>query len=136
MRDNNLNILSTVSSGINSLAAVVWAEIPIHYRDRLPAQGASIRLAATFFGAAGVGLAFVVKPLGGIIQVVISAVGAIGGPLLGLILLGILCPAANHIGALTVFPPIIPVENDFFVVDFRWGIIRGEGDYWREGGDY
>lgn len=92
--------LSTVSSGINSLAAVVWAEITVHHRGPIPAQGAWIRLAATVFGAAGVGLAFAVKPLGGIIQVATTAIGAIGGPLLGLILLGILCPAANHIGAL------------------------------------
>ncbi|XP_033644942.1 sodium-coupled monocarboxylate transporter 1-like isoform X2 [Asterias rubens] len=94
--------LSTVSSGLNSLAAVtgedivktIWPDM-----DELKYTKVTKCLAATY-GILCIGMAFVASFLGDVLQAALSIFGMIGGPLLGLFSLGIFFPWANSKGAL------------------------------------
>ncbi|KAK5849174.1 hypothetical protein PBY51_008836 [Eleginops maclovinus] len=94
--------LSTVSSSINALAAVTVEDLIKPYTDMSEkhlswiSKGLSI-----MFGLLCIGMAGLASTMGGILQAVISIFGIIGGPLLGLFTLGILCPFANSKGALS-----------------------------------
>ncbi|KAL8583175.1 hypothetical protein ACOMHN_046559 [Nucella lapillus] len=97
--------LSTVSSGVNSLAAVMLEDF---FRPCLKKTGKeSERLksiitivSALVFGLVTIGLAYLAGELGQtILQVALSIYGMVGGPLLGLMLLGMLCPCINSWGA-------------------------------------
>ncbi|KAK1906378.1 Sodium-coupled monocarboxylate transporter 1 [Dissostichus eleginoides] len=94
--------LSTVSSSINALAAVTVEDLIKPYTDMSEkhlswiSKGLSI-----MFGIVCIGMAGLASVMGGILQAVISIFGIIGGPLLGVFTLGILCPFANSKGALS-----------------------------------
>ncbi|KAL3048422.1 hypothetical protein OYC64_007071 [Pagothenia borchgrevinki] len=94
--------LSTVSSSINALAAVTVEDLIKPYTDMSEkhlswiSKGLSI-----MFGIVCIGMAGLASVMGGILQAVISIFGILGGPLLGVFTLGILCPFANSKGALS-----------------------------------
>merc|ERR1719347_2166181 len=94
--------LSTVSSGLNSLAAVCL-------RDFIQG-GCNIKLSetkATFltkmlavgFGILGYVVVFAVKYLPGVLEAALGIFGIVGGPVLGAFTLGMLFPFANSVGA-------------------------------------
>jgi len=94
--------LSTVSSGLNSLAAVCL-------RDFIQA-GCNIQLTetrATFvtkmlavgFGILGYVVVFAVKYLPGVLEAALGIFGIVGGPVLGAFTLGMFFPFANSLGA-------------------------------------
>jgi len=94
--------LSTVSSGLNSLAAVCL-------RDFIQA-GCNIQLTetrATFvtkmlavgFGIIGYVVVFAVKYLPGVLEAALGIFGIVGGPVLGAFTLGMFFPFANSLGA-------------------------------------
>ncbi|XP_075932145.1 sodium-coupled monocarboxylate transporter 1 [Anarhichas minor] len=94
--------LSTVSSSINALAAVTVEDLIKPYTNMSErhlswsSKGLSI-----IYGVLCIGMAGVASLMGGILQAVVSIFGIIGGPLLGVFTLGILCPIANSKGALS-----------------------------------
>jgi len=95
--------LSTVSSGLNSMAAVVWEDVLKPRFGKRWEEGAATKLnkcLACGFGIISVGLACLTQFLGGVFQAAITVVSAIGGPLSGLFLFGILFPWGNKQGAL------------------------------------
>ncbi|XP_077999346.1 sodium-coupled monocarboxylate transporter 1-like [Glandiceps talaboti] len=95
--------LSTVSSGLNSLAAVtgedivrqIWKDLPDKTYTRI-----TVGL-ALFYGLFSVFMAWMSSLLGGVLQATISVFGMLGGPLLGVFTLGIFFPWANSKGALS-----------------------------------
>ncbi|KAM4711822.1 sodium-coupled monocarboxylate transporter 1 [Anableps anableps] len=94
--------LSTVSSSINALAAVTVEDIIRPYTNFSEKHLSWISKGMSFFyGILCIGMAGVASLMGGILQATISIFGIIGGPLLGLFTLGILCPLANSKGALS-----------------------------------
>lgn len=94
--------LSTVSSSINALAAVTVEDLikpNINMSEKhlsWTSKGLSL-----IYGVLCIGMAGLASLMGGILQAAVSIFGVIGGPLLGLFTLGILCPFANSKGALS-----------------------------------
>ncbi|XP_041834064.1 sodium-coupled monocarboxylate transporter 1 [Melanotaenia boesemani] len=94
--------LSTVSSSINALAAVTVEDIIRPHTNMSEKHLSWISKGMSlFYGVVCIGMAGLASLMGGILQATISIFGVIGGPLLGLFTLGILCPFANSKGALT-----------------------------------
>lgn len=89
--------MSTVESGINSLAALVAC-------DWLPGRKLPLRVSralSAVFGLGVIGTALLAPYLGkNVFDIIIKISGALFGPLLGLFLLGMLVPRANTAGAL------------------------------------
>ena len=101
--------LSTVSSAINSLAAVTledfikpWTSKPCcRSREGLIDRHSSsiLKLLALFYGFVCIALTFVVDALGsGMLQASLAIFGIVGGPLLGLFTLGMVIKRSNQSG--------------------------------------
>ena len=94
--------LSTVSSAINSLAAVSLED---YIRPWLPDLSDKqiaviIKILALSFGGACIALAFMADLLGtGVLQASLTIFGVVGGPLLGLFTLGVLFSRVQQTGA-------------------------------------
>ncbi|XP_034984362.1 sodium-coupled monocarboxylate transporter 1 [Zootoca vivipara] len=93
--------LSTVSSSINALAAVTVEDLikpyltsPTEKKLSWISMGMSL-----FYGGVCIAMAALASLLGSLLQAALSIFGMVGGPLLGLFSLGILCPFANPVGA-------------------------------------
>ncbi|KAL7076865.1 hypothetical protein ACQ4LE_003690 [Meloidogyne hapla] len=95
--------LSTASSGINSLTAVLWEDFikDSTFGKNLTNNQTSVlmKLISVFFGILATSMAFACTNLGGIFQIILTTLGAISGPLVGLFFLGIFFPKANKFGA-------------------------------------
>lgn len=94
--------LSTVSSGLNSLAAVTGEDIVKTIKPDLDEFRYTVitKLLAMGYGILCICMAFVASTLGDVLQVALSIFGMVGGPLLGVFSLGIFFPCANSKGAL------------------------------------
>lgn len=96
--------LSTVSSAVNSLAAVMLEDFvrPFCISPKTYDTHASliVKVLAFCFGILCVLLTGVVEQLGGVLQASFMIFGVVGGPLLGLFTLGIFSSKANQAGAL------------------------------------
>ncbi|KAG8257121.1 hypothetical protein J6590_055506 [Homalodisca vitripennis] len=95
--------LSTVSSCVNSLAAVTVED---YLKPLLPSIKATGSTALTkslvlLYGLACLGVGFLAQYIGGLLQAGLSIMGIAGGPLLGTFTLGMFLPAANE-------PPLSP----------------------------
>ena len=97
--------LSTVSSAINSLAAVTLEDyIRLCTSQELSDSTTTLilKFLAAFYGLACVVMAFMADMLGpGVLQASLTIFGVVGGPLLGLFTLGMAFPRANSIGSNT-----------------------------------
>ncbi|XP_071107715.1 sodium-coupled monocarboxylate transporter 1-like [Haliotis cracherodii] len=94
--------LSTVSSGLNSLAAVLLEDVVKSYiaKDLTEERATLIsKIIALVLGVVCLGLTYVASVLGSVLQAALSLFGMIGGPLLGLFTLGMMFPWANKWGA-------------------------------------
>ncbi|XP_023341743.1 putative sodium-dependent multivitamin transporter isoform X2 [Eurytemora carolleeae] len=95
--------LSTVSSAINSLAAVTLEDY-IKPCCTVPENRSTLVLKglALGYGLACIGLAFLADLLGtGVLQASLTIFGVVGGPLLGLFALGMLTRISGQAGAVT-----------------------------------
>ncbi|NXH20035.1 SC5A8 protein, partial [Bucco capensis] len=93
--------LSTASSSINALAAVTVEDLVKPYFKTLSEKNLS-RISmgmSLFYGGVCIAMAALASLMGALLQAALSIFGMIGGPLLGLFSLGILCSFANGIGA-------------------------------------
>lgn len=90
--------LSSLSTGLNSLAAVVLEDFvkPL-YKDKLSEKATAyiMRLTVVFFGLLATALVFVVEHLGQVLQLSISLSGATLGPLLAIYFVGLFLPWIN-----------------------------------------
>ncbi|XP_034021898.1 sodium-coupled monocarboxylate transporter 1 [Thalassophryne amazonica] len=94
--------LSTVSSSINALVAVTVEDFvfPL-YKNFTDKQVSWLNMGlSVFFGAVCIGMAGVASLMGSILQAALSIVGMIGGPVLGLYLIGMFFHTANSKGGL------------------------------------
>lgn len=93
--------LSTVSSGINSLSAAALEDyVRLCIKPNIDERNAMLfsKFVGLGYGVLSMVLAFAADPLGGILVALSTVTGSLGGPNVGLILAGILCPWANKIG--------------------------------------
>ncbi|CAG0904554.1 unnamed protein product, partial [Darwinula stevensoni] len=95
---------STVSSGLNSLAAITLEDFvrPYCFKGITSKQAANAsKVISLAYGLVSFGLVFVVERFGtGVLTAALSIFGMIGGPLLGLFTLGMFFPWANNKGSL------------------------------------
>lgn len=94
--------LSTVSSGVNSLAAVFLEDFikPYIFKDLSEKWATKItKSLALLFGLLSIALVFVAQQLGGVLQAALTIHGIVGGPMLGVFTLGMFVPCANTWGA-------------------------------------
>ncbi len=95
--------LSTVSSGLNSLTAVFLHDfiypLNVHLKREKISETHSLYLTkclACIFGLITIGLSFLCQYVGStVLQISLSIFGLLGGPLLGVISLGMFVPCAN-----------------------------------------
>lgn len=95
--------LSTISSGLNSLAAVVLEDIikGFFVKDMSDKRATRIsKFLCIGFGAACLALTVVASQLGALLQAALSLFGVLGGPILGLFCLGVFIPFSNSKGAI------------------------------------
>lgn len=98
--------LSSLSSGINSLAAITMEDFIQRYffKEKSDAWATKIsKLLAFIYGVMILLLTYPASQLGGVLQAALSLFGMIGGPILGLFTLGIFIPFANTKGAFIGF---------------------------------
>uniref|UniRef100_A0A3Q3VYP6 Uncharacterized protein n=1 Tax=Mola mola TaxID=94237 RepID=A0A3Q3VYP6_MOLML len=94
--------LSTVSSSINALSTVTVEDLIRPYANMSEKQLSWLSKGLSLmYGLLCIGMAGLASIMGGILQAAVSVFGIIGGPLLGLFTMGILCPFANSKGALS-----------------------------------
>ncbi|XP_037080771.1 sodium-coupled monocarboxylate transporter 1-like, partial [Pollicipes pollicipes] len=95
--------LSTISSGLNSLAAITWQDFLSNinfFKNMLPITQSWITRGISFlYGCLAVGMAFMASQLGGVLQASLSITGAVSGPVHGVFMLGIFVPFSNGKGA-------------------------------------
>ncbi|XP_065294724.1 sodium-coupled monocarboxylate transporter 1-like [Dermacentor albipictus] len=94
--------LSTVSSGVNSLAAVTLEDVVKRYivEDMSDRSATTLtKVLALTFGCTAIALVYAAQNMGNVLQAALSIFGIVGGPLLGVFTLGIFFPFANSIGA-------------------------------------
>ncbi|CAK9303856.1 unnamed protein product [Gordionus sp. m RMFG-2023] len=94
--------MSTMSSGVNALAAVSLEDgIKMFiYPNINETKGAiASKILVAIYGLMVIGVAFISSYLGGVLQTALSIFGMIGGPLLGLFTLGMFFPCANSWGS-------------------------------------
>ncbi|KAF4521507.1 hypothetical protein B566_EDAN001807 [Ephemera danica] len=95
--------LSTVSTGLSSLAAIALTDLlPGFCGVKLEDERAAglVKWISVLFGLLCFALVFVVAQLGAVLQAALSVFGMVGGPMLGLFSLGMFVPWANKKGAL------------------------------------
>jgi sodium-coupled monocarboxylate transporter 8/12 len=96
--------MSTISSGINSLTSAslidfyqrLWRQPDLSEKNQLKIA----RLLTFAYGALVMVLAFLVQRLGTLLEATNKVIGLIGGPLIGLFLLGVLSRRATARGAM------------------------------------
>lgn len=98
--------LSTISSGLNSLAAVIIEDV---YKGLIGGQlsderqGFISKISSIILGIVVVLLTYVVSHLGPILNASTSLFGALQGPIMGVFFLGFFFPQANRRGCLVGF---------------------------------
>lgn len=94
--------LSTVSSGVNSLAAVTLEDVVKTYlvKDLSDLWGTRLtKIIALSYGLLSIMLVWVASKLGDVLQAGLTIHGMIGGPMLGVFTLGMFVPWSNSWGA-------------------------------------
>ena len=98
--------LSTISSGLNSLAGVLIEDV---YKGLLGRsitdgrRGLVSKIFSVILGAVVMLLTFVVSFLGSVLNAALSLFGVLSGPIMGVFFLGFFFPQANRRGALLGF---------------------------------
>nr|XP_053635005.1 sodium-dependent multivitamin transporter-like [Cherax quadricarinatus] len=95
--------LSTISSGVNSQAAVTWEDVfsnmPRFAKLTKTSQAMITKLLALGYGFLAVGLAFLAGNLGGVLQAAIAVISSVAGPLLAVFIMALFMPFTNSKGA-------------------------------------
>jgi len=119
--------LSTVSSGLNSLAAVTLEDFvrPLVSPTMSDVSATRIsKLLSIFYGLIAYGLVYLMANLNHLVEAVLSIFGLAGGPILGIFTLGMFFPWANGMGAICGFLSSVGV---MFWIGFGAMIMRAQG---------
>jgi sodium-coupled monocarboxylate transporter 8/12 len=95
--------MSTISAGINALTTTTLVDFYERLWGRAKGFEKQVTLAriwTVIYGGMVLGLAFVVQKLGTLLEASNKAIGLVGGPLIGLFLLGMVTRRANDKGAI------------------------------------
>ena len=95
--------LSTLSSGFNGVAALLWEDFLKHRMKSIIPENRSLiflKGLAVLLGILTIGMAFIVKEVGDIYQAAIMMSGAAVGPLFAVFIMGMFMPFMNKWGAL------------------------------------
>jgi len=98
--------LSTISTGLNALAAIALRDfMPAKMRESMSdkRQAFLTKIFALFFGALTFGVTFVIRYLPGMLEAAIVIGGVVNGPIIGIFTAGMLLPWVDSRGALTGF---------------------------------
>merc|ERR1711915_714591 len=98
--------LSSVSTGLNSLAAIALRDfVPEQKLEKLSImkQAFLTKVFSFTFGLIGYGLTFIIRYLPGMLEAAMVIGGTLKGPLFGVLSLGMLCPWVNSTGILVGF---------------------------------
>ena len=98
--------LSTISSSINAVSAVLWDDVLVNCCGKISEFAQSIirKVVSVLFGFLIIGAAFILeenRESTTLIGIVFSVFGALQGPVLAMFLFAALLPFSNGIGALT-----------------------------------
>ncbi|XP_046965119.1 sodium-coupled monocarboxylate transporter 1-like [Vanessa cardui] len=95
--------LSSLSTGLNSMAAVVLEDFwkPFFHKLSQKQTQILVRSVVVILGCICVGLVFVVEKLGSVLQLTMSLSSASMGPLAGIFLMGLFLPFIDGVGALS-----------------------------------
>jgi sodium-coupled monocarboxylate transporter 8/12 len=110
--------LSTISSGLNSLAAVI---IEDYYKGLMgreltdERQGFIAKILSVILGVFVMLLTYVISHLGSILNLTLSIFGVLEGPNMGVFILGFFFPHANRRGALVGFLASIALQLWIFL---------------------
>jgi len=110
--------LSTISSGLNSLAAVIVEDIYKGLMGRSLSderQGFISKILSIVLGGVVVLLTYVVSHLGSILNVALSLLGVFAGPSVGMFFLGFFFPQANSRGSFIGFFASLFLQSWIFV---------------------
>uniref|UniRef100_A0A0K0EI76 Sodium-coupled monocarboxylate transporter 1 n=1 Tax=Strongyloides stercoralis TaxID=6248 RepID=A0A0K0EI76_STRER len=97
--------LSTISSGMNSMTAVIWEDF---LKEGRVVEGCKktdkkntlfMKFMSVFIGIVATLLAFICDYMGGVFNAAITTLSVASGPLIGVFFLGIFFPSANKRGA-------------------------------------
>ncbi|CAD5126563.1 DgyrCDS14658 [Dimorphilus gyrociliatus] len=94
--------LSTISSGLNSLSAVLLQDVLRETCLKGMTEGRATlyaKLLVVLYGALCIGLTFVAAQLGDVLQAALGLFGMLGGPVLAVFTCGIIYPCINKHGA-------------------------------------
>lgn len=95
--------LSTLSSGLSSMSALVWQDFVRPHTKPMSEFKATViaKVSVVCLGCLTIAVAFLVSTIGGtLIQIAGTVLSTIGSPLSGLYLLGCFCPWVNSKGAI------------------------------------
>jgi SSS family transporter len=118
--------MSSVDSGLNSIATVLDSDLLGVWRKRHGSEGGEIRVArgmTVVLGAIATGIAFVMADIGGILDGLSSVMSLFSAPVLVLFLLGMLWRRTAFVawlGALVVSLPTVWYVNNRTPVDWSW----------------
>ncbi|CAF2681530.1 unnamed protein product [Rotaria sp. Silwood2] len=110
--------LSTISSGLNSLAAVLVEDVYKRLLGRQltdQRQGFICKIVSVLLGVFVMLLTYVVSYFGSILNATLSLFGVLEGPIMGVFVLGFFFPQANRRGALVGFFTSLAVELWIFL---------------------
>ena len=110
--------LSTISSGVNALAAVVLTNmIPPHKLSETTRAKLGKGMAVGF-GLAALGFAFLCKYLEAILPLALALNGILAGPMLGIFVLGMLSRRSTNIGATVGYFVGLALQGELFTYTF------------------
>lgn len=103
--------LSTISSAFNSLATVTMADFVRPYFPNMTEKRATLvsKGLACMYGLVCLAMAFLASLMGSVLSAALSIFGMVGGPLLGLFIVGMLFPWTNAIGAISGLAVSLPL---------------------------
>ncbi|XP_042863380.1 sodium-coupled monocarboxylate transporter 1-like [Penaeus japonicus] len=95
--------LSTISSGVNSQAAVTWEDVfsrrPSCAKLSKTSQAWVTKFLALGYGILAMGLAFLAGHMGGVLQAAIAVTSSVAGPMLACFIMALFLPFTNYMGA-------------------------------------
>ncbi|VDP01389.1 unnamed protein product [Heligmosomoides polygyrus] len=98
--------LSTLSSGMNSMAAAIYEDFLKHKLDGKITDHQATMLNKAIVVSTGVlstALAFLAEPLGGILRVCVSVMGALSGPMVAIFVLAMFFPRSGFWSCIVSF---------------------------------
>ncbi|XP_042877333.1 sodium-coupled monocarboxylate transporter 1-like [Penaeus japonicus] len=111
-------VLSSVSSNLNAMAAMVWEDLLLNFKtfkNFSPNKAKNTNIIISMItGLIATVLGVLAGEMGGLVQVGYSIGGALGGPISGVMLTGILCPWVKAVSAIVGF--LVAVALNLWIV--------------------